>query len=132
MEKINRNFIYSEVKRLNLQEKVKDIYGKNFTQVSSLQLKTLIDDVTKINEEAKEIKEEEIVKTSKETKQIKETIDKKCEEYNIIPATQKTSPTQITEIEIQLNKISTSLVRLCSKLQQLRVLSANNVKHILE
>jgi uncharacterized protein YaaR (DUF327 family) len=133
MEKLDRSFLYSEVKRLNLQDKVKEIYGKNFTQVPSLQLKTLIDDVTHINEEAKEIKEEEIIKTPKETKQIiKETVDEKLEDYKVLPATQKASPTQITKIETQLDKISKSLVRLCSKLQQLRVLSADDVKHILE
>lgn len=133
MEKLDRNFLYSEVKRLNLQDKVKEIYGKNFTQVPSLQLKTLIDGVTQINEEAKEIKEEEIIKTPKEAKQIiKETVDEKLEDYKMLPATQKASPTQITKIETQLDKISKSLVRLCSKLQQLRVLSADDVKHILE
>ena len=69
----------------------------------------------------------------KETKQIiKETVDEKLEGYKVIPATQKASPTQITKIETQLDKISKSLVRLCSKLQQLRVLSADDVKHILE
>lgn len=133
MEKLDRSFLYSEVKRLNLQDKVKEIYGKNFTQVPSLQLKTLIDGVTQINEEAEKIKEEEIIKTPKETKQIiKETVDKKLEDYKELPATQKASPTQITKIETQLDKISKSLVRLCSKLQQLRVLSADDVKHILE
>lgn len=133
MEKLDRSFLYSEVKRLNLQDKVKEIYGKNFTQVPSLQLKTLIDGVTQINEEAEKIKEEEIIKTPKETKQIiKETVDEKLEDYKVLPATQKASPTQITKIETQLDKISKSLVRLCSKLQQLRVLSADDVKHILE
>lgn len=133
MEKLDRSFLYSEVKRLNLQEKVKDIYGKNFTQVPSLQLKKLIDDVTHINEESKEIKEEEIIKTPKETKQIIEkAVNEKLEDYKVLPATQKTSPNQINKIETQLDKISKSLVRLCSKLQQLRVLSADDVKHILE
>ena len=32
---MNRNEIYAKVKELNLQDRIKELYGKNYTQVSN-------------------------------------------------------------------------------------------------
>lgn len=48
MEKLDRNELYKKLKALNLQDKIKEIYGKNFTRVSSAELNNLIDKEEKL------------------------------------------------------------------------------------
>lgn len=109
MEKLDRNELYKKLKALNLQDKIKEIYGKNFTQVSSAELNKLIDEEEKlisiatIDEE--DLEEELSVKPIAEHKK---AIDQSKDE----------SLTQV-------------VFKLVTKLRQIRVISEADVNYIL-
>ena len=57
---MERNEIYAKIKELNLQEEVKKVYGKNYTQVGNSDLEKIIwnYDATHVDSDSYETKEE--------------------------------------------------------------------------
>lgn len=101
MEKLDRNELYKKLKALNLQDKIKEIYGKNFTQVSSAELNKLI--IATIDEE--DLEEELSVKHIAEHKK----------------AVSKSKDESLTQV----------VFKLVTKLRQIRVISEADVRYIL-
>lgn len=101
MEKLDRNELYKKLKALNLQDKIKEIYGKNFTQVSSAELNKLI--IATIDEE--DLEEELSVKPIAEPKK----------------AISKSKDESLTQV----------VFKLVTKLRQIRVISEADVNYIL-
>lgn len=101
MEKLDRNELYKKLKALNLQDKIKEIYGKNFTQVSSAELNKLI--IATIDEE--DLEEELSVKPIAEHKK----------------AISKSKDESLTQV----------VFKLVTKLRQIRVISEADVNYIL-
>lgn len=101
MEKLDRNELYKKLKALNLQDKIKEIYGKNFTQVSSAELNKLI--IATIDEE--DLGEELSVKPIAEHKK----------------AISKSKDESLTQV----------VFKLVTKLRQIRVISEADVNYIL-
>lgn len=109
MEKLDRNELYKKLKALNLQDKIKEIYGKNFTQVSSAELKKLIDEEEKLISIAT-IDEEDL----EEGFSVKPIADTK----KAISQSKDESLTQV-------------VFKLVTKLRQIRVISEADVRYIL-
>ena len=119
MEKLDRNELYKSIKELNLQDKVKEIYGKNFTQVPSAELKKLIDETANTVEEEPE-EELSVKPVEKLEKQRKEQEEKKEE-----PKEEKAKNIK------DENKLTQAVIKLVTKLRQIRVISESDANHIL-
>lgn len=128
MEKLDRSSLYESIKALNLQEKVKEIYGKNFTQVSSAELKKLIDEeeklinVASISNTVEEEPEEELsVESVEELEKQREEQEEKKEE----PKEEKAKSIK------DESKLIQAVIKLVTKLRQIRVISESDANHIL-
>ena len=119
MEKLDRNELYKSIKALNLQDKVKETYGKNFTQVPSAELKKLIDETANTVEEEPE-EELSVKPVEKLEKQRKEQEEKKEE-----PKEEKAKNIK------DENKLTQAVIKLVTKLRQIRVISESDANHIL-
>ena len=53
---MNRKELYAKVKELNLQEKIKEQFGENYTRVSNAELALIIDSYNKVEKPKSETK----------------------------------------------------------------------------
>ena len=124
MEKLDRSSLYESIKALGLQDKVKEIYGKNFTQVSSAELKKLIDEEEKLISVACPDEEESEEKLEVESV---EELEKQREEQE----EKKEEPKEKTKSIKDESKLIQAVIKLVTKLRQIRVISESDANHIL-
>lgn len=117
MEKLDRNELYKSIKELNLQDKVKEIYGKNFTQVPSAELKKLIDEANTVESKSEEkLEVEPVEKLERQRKEQEEKKEEHKEETKNIK---------------DESKLIQAVIKLVTKLRQIRVISESDANHIL-